>query len=136
MKVKEFFKKHLGDLIVGVLLLASSCALLTYYLYPRSNDGEVYANVYWRNETIYEKISLNGEDKEYPVKLEKDNVTVDMIVELKDHKIGIKESNCANQYCVHQGYTNSPKQTLICAPNEVRVSLYTLKVEHNSEIEI
>ncbi len=135
-KVKGFLKKHLGDLVVGLLLFASSCALLGYYLFPRTDSGEVFANVYHQNEVIYEKISLKGEDKEYPVKIENGDVSINMIVELKDHKIGIKESNCSNQYCVHQGYTNSPMQTLICAPNEVRVSLYSLKATHDSEIEI
>ncbi len=135
-KFHDFLKKHLGDFIVGILLAATSCTLLGYYLFPRDSENDVYANVYWQNELLYEKIYLKGEDKEYPVQINRNNFSIDMIIELKEHKIGVKQSNCSNQYCVHQGYVDSPMQTLICAPNEVIVALYSTKISHDSEIEI
>lgn len=136
MKIKDFFKKHLGDGILGLLLVSLSMSLLAYYLIPRKEEGEKYASIYHQNDLLYEKILLSGEDHSYPIHIDKDNEHVDMVVELKDHKIGITYSNCSNQYCVHQGFINSTMQSLICAPNEVRVTIYSLNPTHNSEIEI
>lgn len=134
IKAKEFLKKHLGDLIVGIGLLAITFSLLTYYLIPRNTDGKIFANVYHQNTIIYEKIDLSGEDKEYPINIKDGDLDIEMVVELKDHKIGIHSSNCSNQYCVHQGFTDSIMQTLICAPNEVMVTLYSENKTIDSEI--
>lgn len=136
MKVKEFFRKHLGDGILGLFLVALSVSLLVYYLIPRNDVGDKYANIYHQNDLLYEKISLKGEDNSYPIDIENDKEHIHMVVELKDHKIGIAYSNCSNQYCVHQGFIDSTMQTLICAPNEVRVTIYSLTPSHDSEIEI
>ena len=62
MKIKEFLKKHLGDGILGLLLVSLSMSLLAYYLIPHNEGGEKYANIYHQNDLLYEKISLKGED--------------------------------------------------------------------------
>ena len=134
MKAKEFFKKHLGDGVLGLFLVTLSLSLLVYYLLPRNDEGEKYANIYHQNDLLYGNISLKGENHTYPIHIENENI--DMVVELKDHKIGITYSNCSNQYCVHQGFISSTMQTLICAPNEVRVTIYSSSASHDSEIEI
>ncbi len=134
MKIKEFFKKHLGDFIVGLSLITVTFSLLIYYLIPRNTSGKIYANVYHQNSLIYEKIDLSLEDKEYPVSITDDGLNIQMVVKVKDHKIGIESSNCSNQYCVHQGFTNSTMQTLICAPNEIRVTIYSENVKPDSEV--
>ncbi len=134
MKIKEFFKKHLGDFIVGLSLITVTFSLLTYYLIPRNTSGKIYANVYHQNSLIYEKIDLSLEDKEYPVSITDDGLNIQMVVKVKDHKIGIESSNCSNQYCVHQGFTNSTMQTLICAPNEIRVTIYSENAKPDSEV--
>ena len=136
MKIKEFLKKHLGDGILGLLLVSLSVSLLAYYLIPRNEEGKKYANVYHQNEILYEKIFLSGENHSYPINIENEKEHVHMVVELKDHKIGITYSNCSNQYCVHQGFIDSTMQSLICAPNEVRVTIYSFHPTHDSEIEI
>ena len=133
MKAKEFFKKHLGDFIVGFSLIAITFSLLIYYLIPRNSGGKIYANVYHQNSLVYEKIDLSM-NKEYLVSIKEENVDIEMVVKVKDNKIGIESSNCSNQYCVHQGFTNSTMQTLICAPNEVRVTLYSETATSDSEI--
>lgn len=133
MKVKEFFKKHTGDFVVGFSLLAITFSLLIYYLIPRNTSGKIYANVYHQNSLIYEKIDLSI-DKEYPINIKDDDLNIQMVVEVKDNKIGIESSNCSNQYCVHQGFTNSTMQTLICAPNEIRVTLYSETISNDSEV--
>lgn len=136
MKGKEFFKKHLGDGILGLFLIALSVSLLVYYLVPRNEGGDKYANIYHQNDLLYEKVSLKGEGHSYPIHIENEKENIDMVVELKDHKIGITYSNCSNQYCVHQGFISSTMQTLICAPNEVRVTIFSMTPSHDSEIEI
>lgn len=133
-KAKEFFKKHLGDIIVGVGLLAITFSLLTYYLIPRNQGKKIFADVYHENTIIYKKIDLSGEDKEYPINIKEDDSNIEMVVEVKNHKIGIHSSNCSNQYCVHQGFTDSIMQTIICAPNKVFVTLYSENSYIDSEI--
>ena len=120
MKAKDFFKKHLGDLILGTTLLAISCALLGYYLWPRSSDN-LYAYVYHQSTQILDPISLAGEDKEYPIEIHDENTDMHMVVTLKDHQVAVTESNCKNQSCVRQGYISSPAQTIICSPNQIYV---------------
>lgn len=124
MSIKEKLKKHLGDMIVFLALLATSITLLVYYLLPR-NEGDIYARVYHQNSIIYDEISLKGEDKQYSIDLEDGDNHIEMTIELKNHQIGITHSNCSNQYCVHQGFTSSPIKSLICSPNEVMVVLYS-----------
>ena len=124
MKAKEFFKKHIGDFVVFIALIATSLSLLVYYLIPR-NEGDVFARVMHQNEVLYDDISLKGEDKEYPIDIIDGDKHIEMLVELKDHTIGIVHSNCSNQYCVHQGFVSSTMKSLICSPNEVVVLLYS-----------
>ena len=57
MKIKEFLKKHLGDGILGLLLVSLSMSLLAYYLIPHNEEGKKYANIYHQNDLLYEKIS-------------------------------------------------------------------------------
>lgn len=44
---------------------------------------------------------------------------VQMKVEIRDGRVRIKESDCLNQVCVKQGWTNN--LPLICLPNKVAV---------------
>ncbi len=49
------------------------------------------------------------------------SVTDEIIVEIKDNKVRIKKSNCKNQICVKQGWSNMAP--LICVPNQLAVSI-------------
>lgn len=136
MSWREKLKKYVGDAVVFLILLATSITLLIYYLIPR-NTGEIYARIYHQNSILYDEISLKGDDKQYPIDIEEGDKHIEMTIELKDHKIGVTYSNCSNQYCVHQGFSSSVMQSLICSPNEVMVVLYSKNGNSmNSEFDI
>jgi len=50
-----------------------------------------------------------------------------IVVEIKDGKVRIKESNCKNKYCIKQGW--SDRFPIICIPNEVSVMIKSKKKE-------
>jgi hypothetical protein len=42
---------------------------------------------------------------------------------IHNKKARIKESSCNKKYCVHHGWINKINETIVCIPNEVRISI-------------
>lgn len=121
MKVKAFFKKHLFDLITGIVLVAITLGVLLYFVWPRNSDN-LRATIYHKNETVQEIALFSIEEgvvEEYLI----EGSNGEMKVEAKHNAIRIAESSCPSQYCVNQGWISTPSMTLICAHNEVFITL-------------
>lgn len=124
MKVKDFFQKHLGDLITGVVLVSLSCGLMAYYLWPREVTGDLYAFVRHDGELVIDPIVLSGVDQEYTVSLPDDGVS--MVIARENHKVRVKSSNCYGQECVRMGAIQTSMQEILCVPNHVSITITTL----------
>ena len=124
MKAKEFFQKHLGDLVTGVVLVSLSCGLLAYYFWPRQAEGELYAFVRHDGELVTDPILLSGDDKEYTVSLKEDGV--EMVIARENHQVRVKSSNCYGQECVRMGAIATSMQEILCVPNHVSITIGTL----------
>ena len=104
-------RKHLPTLIlsVSVAFCAIIALLLGFLLTPKAASA-----------------TITGPGFSYSVSLSEDHVFEvegkmgEMLIEVKDGKIGVKKSGCPNQYCVHQGYRDGGA-SIVCAYNEVMI---------------
>lgn len=46
-----------------------------------------------------------------------------MTLELKDNRIRVSETNCADQSCLRMGFIERAGQTIVCLPNRVVVQI-------------
>jgi hypothetical protein len=47
----------------------------------------------------------------------------DAIISIQQGKVRFKQSPCANQYCVHQGWLSRAGQVAVCLPNQISLQL-------------
>lgn len=76
---------------------------------------------YGSNDTAFVYI---GDKISFKINLTKDGtylVKENVIVEVDDKKIRIKESDCPQQLCVKMGWISTPGVPIVCIPNKVMV---------------
>jgi hypothetical protein len=125
-------------MVLSLVLVASSSALLAYYFWPKPASDNLYAYVYISAKlTQLEKgsdfINLSNvkEEKSYTIQGKEEGTSGKMVITVKTGAIGVTESGCSNQFCVKQGFVSRAGESIICAPNEL---LITLKGVDDSEI--
>lgn len=112
-------RKHLPTLILSasVAFCAIIALLLGFLLTPKAASA-----------------TITGPGFSYSVSLSDDHVYEvegkmgEMLIEVKDGKIGVKRSGCPNQYCVHQGFSDGGA-SIVCAYNEVMIGFQTSDYE-------
>ena len=110
-------KKELrNDLIlIGSLLFIIIVSLLAVFL-TRKKDNLV-AKIYVQNELV-QTVDLNkAQDTEFEINGTKGK----LLIEIKDNKIRVKESDCPHQDCVHTGFVGETNRPIICAYNAVYI---------------
>lgn len=96
-------------ILVASLLLV---AIISLVLVLSSRQKNIYtAKVYVQNE-LRLTIDLRN-DNVYEIEGTKGNLKV----EVKDHAIAVKESNCPHQDCVKMGFVSTSNKPIICAYN-------------------
>lgn len=75
------------------------------------------AEVYYEDEKIL-TIDLNI-DKEYIVK----GKLGDVVLEVKNKKIRVKEENSPNHICSKEGFIGDSLKTLVCLPNKIIIKI-------------
>lgn len=96
----------LGIIIVGIFI----------FINVTKEDGSM-AEVYYEDEKVL-TIDLNI-DSEYTVDGELGNV----VLEVKDKKIRVKEENSPLNICSKEGFIGDSSRTLICLPNKIIVKI-------------
>ena len=104
-----------NDLILIFSILALALGSLLIVLLTRKKEN-LFAKVFVKSELV-RTIDLSSSDKEYEIKGTKGTVKV----VLKNHSIGVVESNCPHQDCVHTGFIKETNRPIICAYNEVYI---------------
>lgn len=79
-------------------------------------EGSI-AEVYYEDEMVL-SIDLNI-DKEYII----DGELGDVVLEVKDKKIRVKEENSPKHICSKEGFIGDSSRTLICLPNKIIVKI-------------
>lgn len=125
---------------LSFVLVLSSCAILTYCFWPQGANEDIYAYVYISakltrldNKSDYIDLTKVTTETEYTIQGKESGDEGKMIITVKPGEIGVTYSGCSNQFCVKQGYISKASQTIICAPNEL---LITLKGVTDTEITV
>jgi hypothetical protein len=120
IKAKEIFHKYLWDLVlVGVVTLAAGGTLI-YYSVHQSHQGDVSATIY-KSGSFLESLDLAKETEERSFTIT--GTKGDLLIGVKHNAIAILESGCPGQYCVQQGYVSEAGHPIVCAYNEIYISL-------------
>lgn len=105
--------------------MACSTGLLVYVFWPAASNEKIYASVYVSAKIVKvegkEKTNITDFTGEKSYELMGKETT--FTVTIRKGEIGITESGCFNQFCVHQGFISKTSQTIICAPNAVVIAL-------------
>lgn len=107
--------------LVGVLLIIISIFFIMINITKKEGKTAV---VYYEDKEIL-KIDLNT-NKEYTVK----GYLGDVVLEVKNNKIRVKEENSYNHICSKEGYISESGKSLICLPNKI-----IIKIDGKSEID-
>lgn len=102
-------------LIVFILLLSAGFILKTklgdHFKLSRAIEANIFHDGKMHRQTALEKnqeiILLDGK----------------MLVEIKDKKIRVKESECPRQLCVNMGWIKHPGENLVCVPFKTLIEI-------------
>lgn len=105
-----------GDVLIIVFVVM--LAILTGILFDRKVNAETakMAVVYKDGEKMQE-LSLN-EDAEVKLTYEYTN-----LIQIKDGKVSIVESDCPGEDCVHSGWISETGRSIVCLPNRVEIRM-------------
>ena len=114
-KYKDFFKK--GDIAIVLIVVVLVVLTLVFALRSEAGEAEIY---------------VDGELK-YRLDL-RENKTLDILdgkmsVEVKDGKIFVKDSDCAEQLCVHSSAIGTDGGMIVCLPNKVVIKVVAREVD-------
>ena len=105
-----------NDLIlIGSLLVVVIASFLAVFLTRKKNN--LVAKIYVKNELVQTIDLAKSEDREFEIDGAKGKLTII----IKDHSIGVEESNCPHQDCVHMGLVKESNRPIICAYNQVYI---------------
>ena len=113
--IKDIFKK--GDLILVVILVVA--IILTAIFATRKDDG--IAQIYVDGQLKYE-LDLSA-DAELSI------LDGKMTVAVKDGKVYVMDSDCAEQLCVQSSAVSSSGGMIVCLPNKVAIKVVAKEVD-------
>ncbi|MCR4422039.1 MAG: NusG domain II-containing protein [Spirochaetales bacterium] len=112
---KSFFRK--GDLLIYffIFFVTSLPFILTGVLKITGNIHESLSIEINYNGTHY----LYSLEEDREIRFKNDRI----IVEIKDKKVRVKESDCPDKLCMKRGWIDKPGQFIICMPNKLIVKV-------------
>lgn len=106
-----------------IVLLLIVIGVIFIFIGVTKEDGSM-AEVYYEDKKIL-TIDLNI-DNEYIV----DGELGDVVLEIKNRKIRVKEENSPKHICSKEGFIGDSSRTLICLPNKI-----IIKIVGNNELD-
>ena len=123
-------KKLRNDIILISSLILVVVVTMTILLINRAKS-HLIAQISVANKVV-EKIDLSKkEDKYYDIQ----GVNGKVKVHTKDGAIAIVESNCPHQDCVNMGYVSEAGRPIICAYNQVVITIVGATTVNDVELE-
>lgn len=111
-------------LLIGALLLLSALFLVLMTIFLQSGD-KVLVTV---DGEVYGTYSLCDEQE---IEIKKDG-KVTNVLEIKDGYARMKEADCPDRLCVHQKKIENDKESIVCLPNRIVV---TVEAEEDNELD-
>ena len=106
------------DVIAIVLLLLLSTSVILH--------NKLESNLPWAR-VAEASIFRDGELLFQHLRLDKDQEVVllngHMMVEVKDGRLRVKESDCPRRICLHTGWIQHPGETIVCVPNKMVIEI-------------
>ncbi|MDD5938745.1 MAG: NusG domain II-containing protein [Clostridiales bacterium] len=115
-------KKPLSNRFWLTLLAAALilCAVAAVFLFSRTASGTV-AVITLDGETV-EEIDLSAVSESYTLTFTGKSGITD-VVEVSPGKIRVKEADCPDQICVHQGWIETGVAPIVCLPNALVIQI-------------
>lgn len=103
--------------VLAVLLIGSAAFLLYRNNTPSADDMTAILSI---DGVDVAKVDLYEDKEPYEVDLT-ELFGVKVVLEVKDHAIRFKSSDCPDQICVHAGWLSRDMDIAVCMPNQVAV---------------
>lgn len=117
MKLFANKSKAIVVLILAALILASVGFLLYQQFAPKTEKLSAVLSI---NGVDVAKIDLSKNAEPYEVDLS-EIFGVNIVLEVKDHAVRFKSSDCPDQICVHAGWQQNDMDIAVCMPNQTAV---------------
>ncbi len=116
MMIDKDIKVKKKDIILGITIIIIGLILMfVMKLYNNSQGDEVIIKV---DGKIYGKYSLD-KNQEIEIDTEYGHNTVC----IENRKAYMKEADCPDGYCKHQGHISKGNQTIVCLPHKLVVEI-------------
>ena len=103
-------------LLIGILIVVGIFLLVIWFIGPRTAKGN--KAIVYRDGIEIKIIDLN-KNAEYKI----EGMISQMIIEVHNGYISVKESGCKNQICVNHYEICNKGSSIICFPNKVEVRI-------------
>ena len=112
---------------LDIVIIALTAGIITLYLIDTVSMG---------HDTSYVKVSVEGKEYLYDINKEVTKTFYgpvgETVVEIRDGKAAIIESDCKNKTCIHMGQIDKSGQSAACLPNRVLISV---EGDHTDEVD-
>lgn len=117
MKIFKDKPKAIAFILLAAVILVSA-GFVIYQQFAVPKDGTVA--VLSVNGVDVAKVNLYEDSEPYEVDLT-GLFGVKVVLEVKDHAIRFKSSDCPDQICVHAGWLSKDMDIAVCMPNQVAI---------------
>ncbi|MBC8313378.1 MAG: NusG domain II-containing protein [Candidatus Cloacimonetes bacterium] len=112
---KKFLQKFITKTDIGLIIIIIFIAFVSGFLIFQQKNSSPNFAICKINGKVVKKISLNS-DKII-------NLENGMQLEIKNGKIRVVSSNCAEQICVKHSWISNLSDIIVCAPNRCIIYL-------------
>ncbi len=112
-----FYKVTAIDVVLIVLILFLSTAVILFTRF----------GIDWQLPKIIEASVYHEGKLLKRLRLDKDQKVIilngKMLIEIKDGRMRVKESDCPRKICVKTGWINASGEVIVCVPNKVLIEI-------------
>ncbi|MDR1568724.1 MAG: NusG domain II-containing protein [Streptococcaceae bacterium] len=122
--------KPLDFIIIAVLLTLS---FLPFFLFNAQQNAQ---NKVWAELRVDGKLIKSFDltsDKAISYRYIEDDGDYNLI-EVKDHRIRIKEANCPDQVCIRRGWIKKAGETIVCLPHKLVIEVKTTAKTNDGDV--
>lgn len=114
----------MGDVLVALLITAFG----VYFLWTQlGGDRSATKAVVSMGGVMVTSFYLDKDSR-----IDLNEFGADMVLQVKNGRVRVASSDCAQQLCVRHGWIDRPKEALLCLPNHVTVELVGEDAEYDA----